>query len=76
MGEIESECVHEVSVGWSQTVMSPMKGRRADITHGRGGWLWTEDVGGLLRRDHLNCLEEEEAADSRHLEKVISGVGT
>lgn len=36
--------------------MSPMKGRRANTTHGRGGRLWTEDVGGLLRRDHLNCL--------------------
>ena len=52
----DSECVHEVSVGWSQTAMSLMTGRKADMTRGRGGWLRTEDMGGLLRRGHLSCL--------------------
>ena len=52
----ERECVHEISVGWSQTAMRPMKGRRADMARGRGGQPWTEDMGGLLRRGHLNCL--------------------
>ena len=56
MGEIKSKCVNEVSAGWCQIMMSPMKERRADVTHGRGGRLWTGELGGLLRRGHLTCL--------------------